>query len=214
MNLTYKTDESFFSYITPLSGAFLGIEAIAEWFKKDEVGQWRLIEDPEINDNKLNLKNVLDLYPGIKTFSTVINPWANVYFGYKLIQSPLKNVLVSSDTDFSNIDFNTFVSQLQTIDNPPTSNWYTPLTQQIEWLSFTDEANNYVETDYIFKLENIEQDFKILQDYFDSTKPLKIRDTFFIDSRSTEYQSMYNTESQNIIKKLFEKDIDRFEYTF
>jgi hypothetical protein len=214
MNLTYKTDESFFSYITPLSGAFLGIEAIVEWVKKDEVGQWRLIEDPEIKDNKLNLKSALDLYPGIKTFSVVINPWANVYFGYKLIQSAHKNVLISSDTDYSNVNFNTFVSQLQTIDNSSISNWYTPLTQQVEWLSFTDENNNYVETDYIFKLENIEQDFKILQDYFNSTEPLKIRDNYFIDLRSIEYQSMYNTESQNIVKKIFEKDIDRFEYTF
>ena len=67
---------------------------------------------------------------------------------------------------------------------------------------------------YLLKLENIEQDFKILQDYFNSTEPLKIRDNYFIDLRSIEYQSMYNTESQNIVKKIFEKDIDRFEYTF
>ena len=84
----------------------------------------------------------------------------------------------------------------------------------MEWLSFIDESNNYIEADYILKMETIEDDFKVLQDYFCSVEPLTPRDNYFIDLRSIEYRSIYNTETQNIVKKLFEKDIDRFEYIF
>jgi hypothetical protein len=214
MNLTHKTDDSFFSCITLVSGAFLYTEAIVDWFKKDPVGQWRIIEDPEVREEKLNLKSISEIFPGIKTFSVVINPWANIYFGYKLLQSPYKQVLMPTDTDYSNLTFEDFVNQLHTWEQPSTSNWYKPTTQQMEWLSFTDESNNYIEADYIFKIETIEEDFKVLQDYFCSIEPLTPRDNFFIDLRSIEYRSVYNTETQNIVKKLFEKDIDRFEYTF
>jgi hypothetical protein len=214
MNLTHKTDDSFFSCIIPVSGAFLHTEAIIDWFKKDPVGQWRIIEDPEVREEKLNLKSISRIFPGIKTFSVVINPWANIYFGYKLLQSPYKQVLMPTDTDYSNLTFEDFVNQLHTWEQPSTSNWYKPTTQQMEWLSFTDESNNYIEAEYIFKIETIEEDFKVLQDYFCSTEPLVPRNNEFIDLRSTEYRSLYNTETQNIVKKLFEKDIDRFEYTF
>ena len=112
------------------------------------------------------------------------------------------------------LTFEDFVSQLHTWDRTSTSNWYKPATQQMEWLSFIDESNNYIEADYIFKMETIEDDFKVLQDYFCSIEPLIPRDNYFIDLRSIEYRSVYNTETQNIVKKLFEKDIDRFEYTF
>jgi hypothetical protein len=78
-----------------------------------------------------------------------------------------------------------------------------PTTPQSTWLSY-----NNIQADYILRVEHLNEDFKSLQQYFETDVPLGV-DDFTID-----YKQHYTPTTKNIIEKYFKEDIDRFGYEF
>jgi hypothetical protein len=84
MHLTYKTDDSFFTVLM-IPGDFHRA-SIFKWIEQSSQAKFRFIRDHEIEADYLNLHQIDDIYPGIKTIAIVTNPWLRVVRAYKTIQ--------------------------------------------------------------------------------------------------------------------------------
>jgi hypothetical protein len=202
MNENFKTGNSFFMWIKiPMS--YIGIGEIKYWFHclAPKVAMYRLIVDDELDNAKANLKQREEYYPGTKVISVVMNPWARVRLGYL----DLKN----NNNPMADCDFISFVKNLPKLKSMTIPNqWWHPLDQQIDWIQYTKEDGTIRKADYIFKVENLEEDFKIIQDYFECYESL----VWF--TPIPEYRETYDDETKTIVSELFAKDIKEFRYEF
>lgn len=201
--LTYKTDSSFFMYVKP-PGSYIGVNILRQWFETSPSAKFRLIVDQELDNSFASLSEINKFYPGIKTFSVVVNPWARI----KIIYDDLPRI-TSPISHLADIGINEFVLKL--LDFKENAEWpfsFTPLTPQTDWLEYIDDNGNLQTVDYILTAENIVEEFKIIQDYFicrnELSSPVVV----------PEYRDYYNDTSKNIIAECFKKDIDRFNYKF
>jgi hypothetical protein len=210
MTTNYKTDDSFFIGIYP-PFIYHGLP-VKKWFINSSIAKFRFIRDFEVENEFSNLKQVLELYPGIRTVGIVLNPWARMrqaFINFNEIKAA-GNTKYVIDVNLLNLieldDFNKFVIQLS---NFPTDNqlWFNMITPLMEWLSCTTDDNNIITSDYILRGEHLVEDFKPIQDYFCSEVPL-------IPNPAIEYKEFYNSNTKKIISKLFEQDIDQFKYKF
>jgi hypothetical protein len=64
--------------------------------------------------------------------------------------------------------------------------------------------------DYIIRLENIEEDFKVIQQRFNCFEPLPSKNT----SSHKSYRDYYTTEIKAIVDKYYAKDIAEYGYEF
>lgn len=64
--------------------------------------------------------------------------------------------------------------------------------------------------EYKLRFENLENDFKIVQQYLNCYRPLEKRNT----SKHKNYRSYYNDESKEIISNLYKEDILQFGFEF
>ena len=200
MSSTYKTDQSFFTYVKPPSN-YIGIKELVKWFNAASTSKYRLIVDQELDEEFATLEKVENFYPGIKTFAVAINPWARpvvTYADLKRIEHPLSKYAQGSFDDFVR-------SMEQAIEETPNSYFALP---QISWFEYKDSDNAVKSVTHIFKAESLESDFKILQDFFETTRGLEWV------TEIPEYKDLYTTETKKIISKYFQEDIDRFAYSF
>jgi hypothetical protein len=213
MSETYKTDQSFFTYVKMPSSSWMGLEPIKQWFRETPVARYRLIDDRELENNFVNLKTVDDFYPGTKTFAVVLNPWARAVISYKLLQ---KLILESKNPKLNLYKLDSFdlylanLKKMNMTDIYPNC-WYNFTTQQKDWIEYKRDDGSLKTIDHILKLENLEEDFKIFQDYFMIKTPLKLRHS---NEDINGYKDYYNSKTKKIIEKIFQKDIEYFKYSF
>ena len=197
---TYKTDFSFFGYLnTP--GSFLFIhEALTKWFDEEPNAQFRLIVDLEAEDDCATFSELQDLYPGVKTVAVINNPWRKLVVIYRTIKKAVEEEDRVIDSingfDVSNFTFESFLSQLDT----PIGKWYSILTPQSKWI---ENANELL---YVIRDDFVEEDFKSIQQYFETDKPFEV-DLF-------DYKIYYTEETQKLVEEQFKEDIERFNFTF
>jgi hypothetical protein len=200
MTLTYNNDSSFFIYVKA-PGSYIGIKEIANWFEASAISRYRLIIDDELDSNYATIKQVDEYYPGVKSIGMVINPWARPVIAYHDLQQmdhPL--------TDIASGTFTEFINNLLKLKEEKTL--YSPLSPQIDWVEYVDADGNIHTADFIFKCETLDEDFKVIQEYFEIDTPLTWLHTI------PEYRSYYTDETKQIIAELFKKDIERFNYEF
>lgn len=198
MTLNYKNDSSFFTYVRyPFS--YIGIEDIVYWFEciAPKIAIYRIIIDKELDNQKISLKTLEENYPGTKVISVVMNPWRRIWLAYSNLK---ENKDTRADCDFSN-----FVKSISIKVDKSKVNALSP---QIDWLSYKNKDGSIREADYIFKVENLDEEFKVIQEYFNCYEPL-----YWIHS-IPEYQDHYDEESKLIVAEMFAKDIERFGYEF
>lgn len=65
--------------------------------------------------------------------------------------------------------------------------------------------------DYILKLENIEQDWKIIQELTKSPYTLEIHNP---SNLQKDYRDAYTPITKNIVQKYYEEDLETFDYSF
>lgn len=190
---TYKNDHSFFTYVKP-PACYIGMKEIITWFKSNPVSMYRFIIDEELDQRFADLKERNELYPGIRTIAVTINPWARAVVAYNDLQRidhPYREYAQGSFTEFLN---NLVKHQF--------------MKQQVTWFEYADQSDNLVSPTYCFKTENIDEDFKVIQNYFEIDKPLKKVHEI------PQYQNLYTTETKKIISELFPDDIERYGYEF
>ena len=204
MSLTYKTDTSFFSYIAPI-GTNPNLYAIFKWFQDVDQAKFRFIKDIDIEYQKMTLKEVDDLYPDVKIIAVVNNPWARVYRFYKdFSENSGRNSIekLIEVHDFKLDSFESFVLNLPNAKKNPDS-WFGPITPQCEWVQYGDR-----QADFLFKEESLEEDFKVIQDYFCTNIPLTLR------HGTVDYKEHFTTEMKQVVEELFKADIEKFGYSF
>ena len=65
--------------------------------------------------------------------------------------------------------------------------------------------------DYIIKLENINEEIKVIAEKFNINKDLPVIN---VSSRTHGYKDYYNDNTKQIVQTKFEKDINTFGYKF
>ena len=203
--MNHNTDSSFFTVILPIRTP-LKYWDIYKWAEKDTNAIFRFIRDFEIEEDRLTLKDVNEMYPGVKVVGAVTNPWARALWAYNMTIDPPEGYpgVAEVSKHFKNIDFSSFDAYLNSIEQCEMIDAKThPTTQQSTWLSYD---NN--QADYILRVENLNEDFKLLQHYFESDISLDV-DDFVID-----YKQHYTPTTRNIIEKYFKEDIELYGYEF
>ena len=204
MSLTYKTDNSFFSYVSPI-GTNPSLYAIFKWFQVVDQAKFRFIKDIDIEDQKMNLQAVDDLYPEVKIIGVVNNPWTRVYNFYTdFTQHRGRNSIekLIEVHDFRLDSFESFVLNLPNAKKNPDS-WFGPTTPHCEWVQYRNR-----QVDYLFKAETLEEDFKVIQEYFCTDVPLMLQ------KNTVNYREHFTDEMRKAVEELFKVDIEKFGYSF
>lgn len=80
--------------------------------------------------------------------------------------------------------------------------WFIHKTPQYKWIPANIE--------YIFKLETINEEFKVIQDLVGCNKPLQKKNT----TKHKGYRSYYTPATMNLVANIYKRDIERFNYDF
>lgn len=203
--MTFKDDDSFFTIVMPYRCP-IRFWDIYSWVEKSDIAKFRFIRDLEIEQDRLTLKEVSDIYPGVKTIGIVTNPWARAYYAYNSAINPapgfpgVEQIL----TQFKNINFDSFESYLYSLKNcEAPSNKQHPTTPQLHWLKY-----NNTMVDYVLKAEQINEDFEIIKEYFQTSESLETGN-FYID-----YRDHYTDDLKSLVADICHEDIETFGYEF
>ena len=201
MTITYKTDNSFFTHI-PIPMSWYGVWEVRYWFQTlgGYAAKYRMIADEELDDDRRDLKYRDEYYPGTRVIGIVMNPWARIRSLYVDLQ---KNNDPRADRDFTE-----FVKFIPKTKDMKFDHWWHPLDQQIRWLEYQHADGTTRTDDYIFHVEQLDDEFKAIQDYFECHMPLQWLEPL------PEYKEFYNEETKAIVAELFAEDIARLGYTF
>lgn len=197
MKLTYKNDSSFFICVKPPVN-YIGTKEITKWLESNIESRYRIIVDDELEANYATLKEIDQYYPGVKTIGVTINPWARALIAYNDLQSkshPLSKLAEGSFEEF-----------ILNLSKASSLNKF--LLPQLHWFEYVDDAGIPRAVDYIFKCENLDSEFKTIQDYFVTSKPLSWLNDL------PAYKEHYTLETKQIIADMFEEDIKKFNYEF
>lgn len=200
--MNYKNDDSLFIGVhIPING---WIEDINVWFGKNQVASIRLIQDYDAEFEFLNVEQINNFYPGVKTFTVVCNPWYRIADGYLGLKRKKEEGV--DLPFFKYVKLETFEDFVKDLTNTKFENfWFNLSTPQKDWV-----IRNEHKVDYIIRLENVEEDLRPLKLYFLEDRSVH----FYTDPLAFDYRSMYNEETKNIIRNLFLQDIEYFNYEF
>ena len=150
--------------------------------------------------NHLKLQNGVDLNnhifsseienPAPITFTVVRNPWDRVVSMYMFIKQYTSQLQKCEFSDFvlcevKTIGFGRLLS-----------------TPQVRWIE--------PGVTHILRFENLEEDFKIIQDIFQCYKPLCKENK----TEHDHYRTYYNDETRQAVAEIFKEDIEAFGYEF
>lgn len=198
---TYLNDDSFFTYIA-IPGQFGNI-CLLNWFNSSNTARFRIIQDDEADADFLNLKERLELYPGIVTYTIVMNPWARAFFCYQQLTACRdQNIEIPFIKYFDLSSFENFVMTWPT--EKFENSQFTLDSPQVDWVIDGEQT-----VDYLFRAETLTEDFRVIQKYFNQEdKPLEIVETY------PDYQDKFTEPMKEKINQLFKKDIEHFGYKF
>lgn len=190
-----------FVHIPKTAGTSVGRWMI-ENKKNSDHEEW--YKHPKLSDIEKNETNNF-------VFSIVRNPWDRMVSSYHWLmqmQSPVPGVKseeiqkIVQDLN-RKLDWSTFEKWLDICGEFVLWDfWFQPIEPQISWL----DKN----VDVVIKYENLNEDFKQVQEYFNSTDPLPI----LLIGNHKHYREYYNDNTKRKVASIFEKDIDRWKYTY
>lgn len=190
-----------FVHIPKTAGTSIGRWMI-ENKKNSEHNEW--YKHPKLSDISKKNKNKF-------VFSVVRNPWDRMISAYHWLvnlKSPIPNIESTEIQTIVNeankrLDWSTFEKWLNISHKFVLWDfWFSPAESQTSWLDG--------KIDLIIKYENLDQEFKQIQDHFNCTYSLPRT----LVGNHKNYREYYNDYTKKKVAKLFEKDIDRWKYTF
>jgi hypothetical protein len=135
------------------------------------------------------------------TFSFVRNPWDRMYSWYTMHYQVQKWEMDFKTwlMDFQHIMKNTHLEGEDIVPSQRRS--------QMDWL--TDSEGNII-VDYIGKFENLNNDFRVIQEKLNIKKNLPVKNVTKHDS----YKKAYDNEMIDFVYKYSKADIEEFGYEF
>ena len=202
--MTYQDDPSFFIFVH-IPFADMNYLPILNWFETTHQAKFRLIKDDEVHDQQMNLQTLEGLYPGVKTFSIVMNPWALCVLAYRTLWTKEQSQpgVYTSDVDISSFD--NFIKGMTQLDT--NGLWYSGVPNQIDWITYQLPDGSTKEVDYILRQETLAEDFVAIQNFFEAEPLAQVHPV-------PDYKDRYTEETKAIVAQVFARDIARFGYTF
>jgi hypothetical protein len=201
---TYKNDPSFFICVKTPPSTYTGIREITQWFKREDISKYRLIVDYDFDKDFVGLKDREDMYPGIKSIVSTINPWARAALTYTELKT-----LTNPFAKYADGSFDEYVNHLVAIrdsDDPLAKHM---MEQQCKIYEYVDANGELRQPTYTFSVEKLEKEFKVIQEYFESTSPI-----VWFKKITKDYKDLYTTETKKIIGELYKDDIERYKYKY
>lgn len=161
-----------------------GGSSITSWLRTNLDG----IKGTITHGGMQHIKKDFNLSSNCSTFAVVRNPWDRMVSAYEFKKRKSSLQLGFSEWLYSEPEKN--------------NNWFTFKTPQIKWLPTMPT--------WILRFENLQEDFKIIQNYSKCYEPLRHKNKTI----RNDYTTYYNTDTMKHIAKLFEEDIDTFKYKF
>lgn len=175
-------------------------EIVKRWFRNNFLASRQLIIDFEFEKRFPTLKEIHFHYPNIKTCTVIINPYARAILKYEWSKENNINKEIKTD------NFENFLYSYYKLKYKNDSLFFKNQKDIIEY----NDNKKIVKTTFILKRENLIQDFKKIQNFCSSNVPLIIRDI----EPEIEYKNFYNSTTIDLATKLFQDDIESFNYKF
>ncbi len=141
-------------------------------------------------------------------FTFVRNPWdrlVSTFFFLKKGGLTEKDKIWAEANLLAFTDFKDFVKQWLSEENINNS-----LHFQHQHVFLEDKKGN-IAVDFIGRFENIDKDFKTITDTLNIKRLLKKTN---ISQRKKDYRDYYDEETKEIVRKVYNKDIQLFNYEF
>lgn len=209
MTSTYKDDESFFATVFPpfIHYGF----CVKNWFATSGISKFRFIRDEECEKQFWNLEQINTMYPGIKTVTIVVNPWARMKYAY----DSLCYMKAHGDSTYFDpkllaslpLDkFNNFLASLPDMQ-PVDPFWFSLSTPLNRWIEYDDNGVTK-QVDYILREGSLNEDFVPIQEFFCSP--------YILDAPNTTlpYKTDYTTKTKKLVEKIFQEEIEKFGHIF
>lgn len=199
---TFYIEQPELSYIhVPRTGMAMK-KIIASWLKTNftvnDSESW-MIDHP-------NLKMVREHIPSGKTMSVVRNPWQRVYSLYRKVSTEGYWLDWNNQTIINLKPINEWVADYCNPEIPFVfPRWFNKATNQIDFLNY---EGHWV--DFICRAEQLEQDFKQVQDYLECNSTLPNISSY----DHWEFKNYFNEASIKSIARVHERDIEYFKYDY
>lgn len=161
------------------------------------IGTW--LEGPVMIGHP-RMEDLLPYKTNQVTFTVVRNPWDRAVSAYHYLFCTEKETTFQSYIDKGKPTFEEFIKNLGTVTTQEV--WFNGLNTQCDWIRGG--------VDHILKFENLEEDFKIIQNITGNFKPLP----HLNKSNHKNYREYFTPETRDIIAQVFKEDIERFNYVF
>lgn len=196
---TFRTDDLFFTLMNVPGPAEVNYaNIIKDWFMAGHESKYRYIEDSDIIRHSYRLSEIDNEYPGVCVIAVVSNPWARIVKGWELSKKyPEKFIEMG-------IDLSSFENSILGFKKVDPSRYL-----QSHWLTYKTADGTVRSVDYILREEHLEEDFKKIQDYFESSVPLEVSPIVNID-----YKNYFTDETKKLAYEIFKEDIDFLGYEF
>ena len=173
---------------------------IRDWLKPN----FTVVDEHDWMINHPNLKMVRDHIPTGKTLSIVRNPWQRIFSFYRKISTE-GYWLDWNDQTLSDLKpINMWVIDYCNPDIPfKFPRWFDRFTNQVDFINYD---GNWV--DFVIKAEEIETGFKPVQEYLGNLSSLPNLNGY----DHWEYKNYFNSNSINLLSRVFERDIEYFNY--
>ena len=200
MSFLFREKPLIFVHIPKTGGVSIRSWAIDRGLarKKTESG------NKHISANKL-IKKWKAIDPNLQTFAVVRNPYDRVVSCWKYYTDKEK-------TKFSFEEF-VFAEKLERVKKK-TDPLYKIQKYKIGLIDSVvrDPMVNYVNDDtIILRYENLNEDFKTIQQMVNQHDPLPMLNT---SSKDKGYKQYYNDATREHIRELYKEDFERFNYDF
>jgi len=153
-------------------------------------------------------------------FTIVRNPWSRAaswfHFRKEVLRKGLKALSAGKHTKKVIEDYDLIVSEYEVMNkdfNIWLKNYYKQRWDH-SWFSLFDTQSSWLESskcsiDKIIKFENLNKEINEVSIFKNKILPMYNKNPV-----NYRYVDMYNSESINLIKNIYEIDIDNFKYTF